>query len=198
MPAFRPLYYALLMSAALHVWLLWPQTLPEKVRSQALSARLLPSVEVVVAPKLPPHQGKEMPAVAIGEHPSSVGAAAHRQTPALSQEPLPVPATLALPTPGGAVDAGGLRVYRTALALGLRRSGAFAQGVTPGMRGRLEAEIILSAQGQVMALGIVQSSGHKGLDELALRALGEVAPHTTLPPVLLGQMFRVVVPLEVE
>lgn len=187
---------ALLFSLALHAVWLWPRPAPETAARSPLFAHLrgasvpvLPVTEVAAA-----RQHVDAAAVSASAPRSQPRAVAKPAVPAAVQ----AAPTLALPDAAAGADAGGLRAYRMALALGLQRAGAFTPHLAAGMRGRVEVLVSLSAQGQIVAIALEQSSGNTALDHLAMQAVAAVAPQTSLPVSLQGQTFSLVLALEVD
>ena len=96
-----------------------------------------------------------------------------------------------------AVDSEDLRHYRMALAIQARRFNDYPMAARQhGWQGRVEIASAFSRQPIPTQNSISRSSGHRVLDDQALRMIEQASAITPLPESLRGRDFRLIIPIE--
>lgn len=109
------------------------------------------------------------------------------------------PATTALASSAGILDADGLRGYRLALASQARGHRRYPrQAEDAGWQGTAEVRVTVLAGGMAQDPELLHSSGHAVLDRAAVDMLRGALAVTPVPPVLRQQTFVIDLPVVFE
>lgn len=204
---------ALAISLVFHILLLWPVAVvwQDATPVAPLVASLRPAATPVApasAPAFPPkvapperaeRKVKAKPAETFAPAPAmpDVDAVAPSPSTTVPIDGSEKAVTEALP-PGSGVDADGLRSYRLALARETRRYKRYpARAIEAGWEGTAELRVEVTGHGAA-TVHLAKSSGHRVLDEAALKMLRQALPVTPIPAPLQARAFSVELPIVFE